>query len=1441
MTDIVTMTVRGLLEAAHWRSAAELERMSSEDQRNTLIVELAGHTNQSGGYFQGLGNEALVGRGAVVVFLLRAGSHDRAALACMSDAEQRQAVIDAVNRHAAVTDMPLTELQAMDSRQLVALGLELMAAPVVDTRPALGDGSFRRPLLIDPVRKLPDPDDRGYVQIAAHANPGVELQFNTVENRSTRSVTMSGVRLVFDRGDDYLKQMAYQGKDVLDLKSLDLRADQIIIRVPLRFPGTDVRIHARELIFEDSGDEFACIDTTPLPFVQAALCPTRSKEGNHPADSSGKPTFIAADGRHGEKAGDVHLYVRRIRCQGNGRKRFICNGSPGQAGEMGGLKPYEPKSADQPGADKGKNLRPVQIKDIRDHLGNLSGVEEKSEGRWRWPDGGFGAGSLEGVSGQDFALKNDKVVHLRLILHNCNSYIARARRTFFPSLDTMRTLGCEFLVPAGAFPNPARIGCVEGELAKYKTHVDGSRQRPGDGEDAYAGGRPGNGGQGGSVISWIAGMPADPALCEVGGGACGPETPAVAGGAPGTPLPAYWGEMYAIQRDGVIEAPLNPTFTLTRVDAKPGAGAAAKKGVDGGRGAVETRAGPPRGWLHPQAVQAVVAYAQDAYRNGHRTTARQMIGPYYHALAFSGEPLGPELSGKLNEIVAMRSNLDNNLDFYGNPAGWVPRLDLKSNYQIWHWFSIQSSRVLYFASKLEHHWDRLDDKSQAISQTSRAVKNEMVAVSAALGTAYADLKAAKKDLDRLQEQFQARQADVDALRLKAAALARTKIEEQRIFSGMMKLVGGLAEIIPLGQPFLGLAGKSLATVGDHDWTQPDSSKQLASLFTKLGKQAGDFLENNEDLLVSLSGSSVPRPAGSADDLKAQIKQAQAAVEAIEGKADKLSAAVENEWTDVLVGERERLVSEIDLARKAMLDLQKNGNAAQAKAKGEELTAFEAELAWKAGLRMDRARKKLEDQLQSLNKSVKDSARAKMLHEQELLDKVKALELRKADFANQLENYAEDKKAAEKKTKNLLSSLSGLGDGISRVGQGIVAMCAPYDEQEVDRQAEKILAGSELKAEYLKLLADVKDLNARKSSAAGVFCLQQKLVVNYSARLSTAMLELNALTSQRQVADGVLDPGMKTYLRGMQERARAHLLWAQYHFVKAWQYEYLADVGDDFYNLEHWVSRFLEFEKLRSGIANTKKKLDELDEKDQDKVINTFLTEDDFAQIGESVRQEQSLSLVRNLLNQRQHHPGRQRERFDLTLSEAQLACLARDGKVSFSLVDDFQVVSLKDVHATIADVNLEVFLIDSQDQKLNVRIEFVHAGTSILLKEDRKYFKFQKAPAEQPIVWRFAYSHGVYLRLVKDEEEVWTYFSKKIINKNEDVEDAANALLKEEFGESLSLKYTEYMPSAFSQLTLWLNRGQFADAGQYQAFLQRIGGISKVQFAVDIVHQGTSD
>ena len=87
----IEVTSRGILFAGKWRTQDELNQMSDEDMRNTLIVELSKHTNQPEGYFQGYKNtDDLVGKGAVVVFLRDRGIRDDATLKTMSDADNER-------------------------------------------------------------------------------------------------------------------------------------------------------------------------------------------------------------------------------------------------------------------------------------------------------------------------------------------------------------------------------------------------------------------------------------------------------------------------------------------------------------------------------------------------------------------------------------------------------------------------------------------------------------------------------------------------------------------------------------------------------------------------------------------------------------------------------------------------------------------------------------------------------------------------------------------------------------------------------------------------------------------------------------------------------------------------------------------------------------------------------------------------------------------------------------------------------------------------------------------------------------------------------------------------------------------------------------------------------------------------------------------------------
>lgn len=1437
MALFMELTPAGVLAAGKWFTKEQADALPAQRQRSELISALARITCQPPEWFQQFDDTALVGKLGTAVLLREIGIRSEDTLKTMEDKDHRNSLIVENSVHCGGILVPY--LQAMNDRDLVRLGLEWAATSGSKTYNSNGK-TDALPMLFADTRPILEPDDSFYLRSAVHLNPIASTPFNTIENPSTRTITLTGVRLVFAPGDRYRQQTSFQGEDVIDLKALEIRADQVVIRMALRFPGTNVTIHARELIFEGAGS----IDTTPVGYGSLRATSPNHTDDGYPADEDGNPNYRTADGRNGEKAGDIHLYVRSISDPGPGTLRFICRGSDGQLAEEGGLRLYQPKRSDQPAG--GKDLNAVTAQSIRQHLKDLADVEEKREDWWRWPDGtsGSGVSSLDSIALENDALKQANIVHLKLTLHNRSAYTCRARRTFFPSLDTKRTLGCEFLVPVGPIPNPLRIGCVAGELSKYSDESDNTRQRPGDGRDAYPSGKPGDGGNGGAVVSHLTVVPIDPKICDVGGGKPGADTAAVSGEEPGKPYPAYWANIYAIQKDTIAQAPENPTVELTNVSAKKGADAEAKKGASGKDGSVGV-ATSPSDWLHPEALGPVIGYARDVYRNGHRDTAREKLEPYFFELVrqqiigvSSQLEMPLDLSGKLNEIRAIRTNLDNNVDYYGNPPGWLPRLDVKTNYNIWDLFSTRAAKVLHFARKMEHDWDRIEDRQKAISETSTALLQEWEATQKALADAYKELKSSREALDEIQTKVLDKRRDIEDLRKQAAAKAKAKLDEQRIFTGVMKIVAGLAESIPVGQPYLGLAGKTLSSVGEFDLNDPNVSGQIGTLFSKFSEHAGTFLQENEAGLIDSAGGLVPKPQGSKANLKAQIDAAKGSLEEFDksskSRRGEIDKAIKKEWDDVTLAQKKAItarIAEIDLSMPSLTGTKKKRKEGER----SELTAFETELAATVRLKHQKAKAKLYDELSSLNKNVNSRATEKVKLRQELLSKLETAQKQRSTFEKETAKYEKDKVAAEESTASLLSGLSGLSDGIGHIGESIAAFTAPYDENEVDRQAQLILKGSELSEPYTKLIGEMKELAGQKAQAASAFCANLQIVNTHSARLVSAALETKALANHRQAADSVLDPGMKDYLRGMQNRAADIILWSQYHFVKSWQYEYLQDVPDGFYDADQWTNRLAAFETKKSGLDN--KKPTEFTDEDWDKLADTFLDEQDFLKIRTEVLDAHILDMLKRVLNEREKQQPPTENKFECILKEEQRQQLRTEGSVTVNLIRDLKKGSARDINCKIGDINLEVFELETEDEGRSVNIDFVHSGDSVLLRSDGTYYKFAKAASDSAISWGFIYNHADYLRLKAETDDVWTYTGKSPLTKDKLSGQSDLNFITERFGDAI--KYKEYSPAFSSDITLWLNRGQSGGGDAYRKFLSEITDLKKVQFTVTYIKSGT--
>ena len=130
--------IRGVLVAGRFRTHHQLTGVSNDDQRNILIVELAGRTNQSGAHFQAMDDFTLAGAGAVYVFLREARIRTEQQLKSISDDDQRNILIVEIGAQTGLG----SQLQGFDNIELVLLGLG-------KARPGdLRQGSFLRGVLL---------------------------------------------------------------------------------------------------------------------------------------------------------------------------------------------------------------------------------------------------------------------------------------------------------------------------------------------------------------------------------------------------------------------------------------------------------------------------------------------------------------------------------------------------------------------------------------------------------------------------------------------------------------------------------------------------------------------------------------------------------------------------------------------------------------------------------------------------------------------------------------------------------------------------------------------------------------------------------------------------------------------------------------------------------------------------------------------------------------------------------------------------------------------------------------------------------------------------------------------------------------------------------------------------------------------------------------------
>jgi hypothetical protein len=599
---------------------------------------------------------------------------------------------------------------------------------------------------------------------------------------------------VFDRDSPLYGQLFTRFHQRTNLKSLTIYAEKIYVRGALRLPGTNVNVYAKELRFEDTAGQ-ASLDTTPFSYL------------------IGANQF--QNGLPGQKGGDITLRVQSFFSQPGPAIRLISNGGDGQnagAGRAGA--PIAPMVADAGwiGANPAYSAL------------NLT----------------YAAGSAWAVSGVVISAPAAPIpyqVHCTGGTCLPDWPVKRPPLQVIQPIPLPRTVVYEEYQSCSlnltmSYPSTGAVPTCVSPI----TFTWGSKVWPADGNDAIAPGKPGDGGSGGNLSANLV----EPAgFWTATGGKAGAAGAAQAGGSPQAPTTAVRLRFV----DVAAAPPCSPRgicppdqywYVLAQHTATRGKDALSVPAdvPVGGSGSFSTLTDQDGRWLHPNFLWMVVAHAKDAYRGGNIAYARSIFEDYFSQLPPS-QNLPPDLDQPFQqariEMQQLLHRITSNLDYFGNPAGWVPLLSLEANMRAFT-NEVESAVPLLVMSRWLRQMGEQNIKDVAAMQDAiTKLGSDNLRAADDVNVALDLVPTLQFQAAEIDVQLQQLQSDLQQRTAELMARAQRNVEDrnkQPIWAKAAGVIGTIAKLFPVTNPLLGPLSQGIEFISKFNF---DVSNPIQSL------------------------------------------------------------------------------------------------------------------------------------------------------------------------------------------------------------------------------------------------------------------------------------------------------------------------------------------------------------------------------------------------------------------------------------------------------------------------------------------------------------------------------------------------------------------------------------------------------------------------------------
>lgn len=521
------------------------------------------------------------------------------------------------------------------------------------------------------------------------AGDGATIFFNGADRRKLLTVHIVAKTLTFAPAEDGHLLNRYNQMENLEWLIIETR--HLVLKEPFYLPGTDVHIYAETVEFiDDDPDNPSSIVTTPLAPSQPIVAADAVRTGKGTLKSA------AEDGAAGEDAGDIYLFVKTVLGpeadfqSDDPARRFFMYGGDGHAAGKGVPAGWSNADAKNAGLPSGFN-----IGNYRSALPKAPKAPSKPKilkKPAKPPKPKFDKKNLK-YWGKVLTPVPVKVAIITAEYAEANKKYKAAKKTYNNAKkahEVKKKHGNEAYVRAFSIL-----------------------------KDPVPGGVPGNGGTAGDHAVTLDGLL--PLFDRIGGNP-GSVTPATKGIA----ADSYWHKSFRL---AAKRANMNAKAQLKRAllpaeVAGPFEGAAGEAGEPQ---PIDDKGTMP--WVTPALLQMQLEMLDDLYLIGDFEQAKLLAGDLWTWSGLEAYDQTADEYGLQVHLARLRevwNRLSANLDFFGNPPGWVPNLSFEVNFNVYQQQAEDELRILLMTQWLERHAADAKSKKQALQ---RLMDNELSMIS----------------------------------------------------------------------------------------------------------------------------------------------------------------------------------------------------------------------------------------------------------------------------------------------------------------------------------------------------------------------------------------------------------------------------------------------------------------------------------------------------------------------------------------------------------------------------------------------------------------------------------------------------------------------------------------------------------------------------------------